>query len=204
MELIVCVSCLYAWFHIWKHTDICAGAPAFIYARADLVNDIQPALSGWMGHAQPFKMEPLYHPGVAAERLRIGTPPIVQMAMLDRALDVWDNISMTAIRKQSIHLSQTFIERVESLCPELTLASPRDPNCRGSQVSFRFKEGYAAIQALIDIGVIGDFRAPDIMRFGFTPLYLDEEDVQTAAKKIAYVIHSKAWEKYLNQEFLVC
>lgn len=169
------------------------GAPAFIYARPDLIADLRPALAGWMGHDAPFAMELAYRPAQGAERLRVGTPPILQLAVLDRALDVWQGVSMADLRAASIALSERFIAAVEAQCPALRLVSPRDPARRGSQVSFAFPQGYAAIQALIGRGVIGDFRAPDIMRFGITPLYLDAADIDRAAALIAEVIGSEMW-----------
>ena len=112
---------------------------------------------------------------------------------LDCALDIWEMTTMEQVRARSITLSELFIAEVERLCPTLTLASPRDAGVRGSQVSFRFEDGYSAIQALIDREVIGDFRAPDIMRFGFTPLYLDEGDIRAAAEHVATVINDSLW-----------
>ena len=178
----------------YKYLNGGPGAPAFIYARLDIAETVQPALSGWLGHEAPFAMEPDYRPARAAERLRVGTPPIVQLAILDAALDVWDGVDMAELRAASIALSERFIAEVEARCPALVLASPRDPAQRGSQVSFAFEHGYAAIQALIAEGVIGDFRAPDIMRFGFTPLYLDEADVVAAAKVLERVIAERLWD----------
>ncbi|MCB1333500.1 MAG: kynureninase [Roseivivax sp.] len=178
----------------YKYLNGGPGAPAFIYARPDIAETVQPALSGWLGHEAPFAMEPDYRPARAAERLRVGTPPIVQLAILDAALDVWDGVDMAELRAASIALSERFIAEVEARCPALVLASPRDPAQRGSQVSFAFEHGYAAIQALIAEGVIGDFRAPDIMRFGFTPLYLDEADVVAAAKVLERVIAERLWD----------
>ena len=102
---------------------------------------------------------------------------------------------MAALRARSIELSEAFIRGVEANCPELTLASPRDPALRGSQVSFRFEHGYAAMQALIARGVIGDFRAPDVMRFGFTPLYLSPADIDRAVAAIAQVMRGRLWDK---------
>lgn len=169
------------------------GAPAFIYARPDIVEAVQPALAGWMGHDAPFAMEPEYRPAMSTERLRVGTPPIVQLSLLDAALDVWDGVEMSAIRAASIELSELFIAEVEARCPSLTLASPRDPGARGSQVSFAFENGYAAMQALIDRNVIGDFRAPDIMRFGFAPLYLDRDDVLRAAEILEPIMRDRLW-----------
>ncbi|WP_299849544.1 kynureninase [uncultured Roseovarius sp.] len=174
------------------------GAPAFIYIAPEHADRVQPALSGWLGHAAPFAFDPHYQPGPGIERMRVGTPPVLAMAALDTALDIWENIDMAAFRAQSIALSQLFIDRIEATCPDLTLASPRDPLRRGSQVSFHFQHGYAAMQACIAEGVIGDFRAPDIMRFGITPLYVDRQDIERAAETVTKVMHRKLWE---NPEF---
>lgn len=177
----------------YKYLNGGPGAPAFIYARPDLIDAVEPALAGWMGHDAPFAMDPNYRPARDAERLRVGTPPIVQLSILDAALDAWDGVDMQALRQASMRLSDLFITEVERRCPALTLASPRDANQRGSQVSFAFEHGYAAVQALIDLGVIGDFRAPNIMRFGFTPLFLDEDDIRKAAALIERVIRDELW-----------
>jgi len=177
----------------YKYLNGGPGAPAFIYARPDIIEDVEPALAGWLGHAAPFAMEQGYRPAMSTERLRVGTPPIVQLALLDAALDAWDGVEMTDLRAASIDLCETFIREVEARCPALRLASPRDAAQRGSQVSFHFEHGYAAMQALIDRGVIGDFRAPDIMRFGFTPLYLDQADVVAAVDILQDVLETGAW-----------
>jgi kynureninase len=177
----------------YKYLNGGPGAPAFIYARPDIVQDIDPALSGWLGHDAPFAMELGYRPAMSTERLRVGTPPILQLAVLQEALKVWDGVDMGDLRAASMRLGDLFIAEVEARCPALTLASPRDAAQRGSQVSFAFEHGYAAMQALIDRGVIGDFRAPDIMRFGFTPLYIDEGDVVAAAKVLQEVLDTDAW-----------
>jgi kynureninase len=126
--------------------------------------------------------------------MRVGTPPILAYAALSAALDVWEGVDMADVRTRSIELSERFIAEVEARCPELELASPRTPDDRGSQVSFRFADGYAAMQALIARGVIGDFRAPDIMRFGFTPLYLRESDVVRGAEVLESVIHERLYD----------
>lgn len=182
----------------YKYLNGGPGAPAFIYARPDIVGQIDPALAGWLGHAAPFAMEPDYRPAMTTERLRIGTPPILQLAVLQQALQVWQGVDMAQLRRASMDLGDLFIAQVQALCPQLQLASPRDAAQRGSQVSFRFADGYAVIAALIDRGVIGDFRAPDIMRFGFTPLYIDADDVIAAARILQDVMDSGAWraEKY--------
>ena len=179
----------------YKYLNGGPGAPAFIYVRPDLVSGIQPALAGWLGHDAPFAMELAYRPAMSTERMRVGTPSILQLAVLDHALKVWDGVTLDELRAASIELSEMFIEEVEARCPSLVLASPRDPNMRGSQVSFSFDHGYPAMQALIDRGVIGDFRAPDIMRFGFTPLYIDKQDVLNAARIVEEVIQGEIWRE---------
>ena len=179
----------------YKYLNGGPGAPAFSYARPDLQSQAAAALSGWMGHAAPFDFDLSYRPAPNIDRLRSGTPSVLSMACLDAALDAFDSVEMAQVRARSIELSEAFRARVEALCPQLTLASPRDPAARGSQISFRFANGYAAMQALIARGVIGDFRAPDIMRFGFTPLYVSLSDVLAAAEIIAEVMNRRAWDK---------
>ncbi|QKV19180.1 kynureninase [Oricola thermophila] len=179
----------------YKYLNGGPGAPAFIYIRPDLAEQVEPALSGWLGHEAPFAFDPDYRPGRGIERMRVGTPPVIQLAILDAALDVWDGVDMHDLRRRSIELTERFIAGVEGECPGLALVSPRDPARRGSQVSFAFEEGYAAMQALISRGVIGDFRAPDVMRFGFAPLYVGEDDVDRAVRILAEIIATSGWDK---------
>jgi kynureninase len=179
----------------YKYLNAGPGSPAFIYVRPDLAAGARPALAGWLGHRAPFAFEPSYSPGEGVARMRVGTPPVLAFAALEAALDAWAGVDMAAVRAQSIRLSERFVAEVEARCPELALASPRDPEARGSQVSFRFRHGYAAMQALIDRGVIGDFRAPDIMRFGFTPLYLSEEEVTEAARILGEIMANRLWDE---------
>ena len=117
------------------------------------------------------------------------------MAALDAALDVWDGVSINDLRRASIALADLFIHEVEARCPELVLASPRDGNRRGSQVSFRHPNGYAIMQALIARGVIGDFRAPDAIRFGITPLYIGEDDIRRAAAILGEIMGKRLWDR---------
>ena len=178
----------------YKYLNAGPGAPAFIYVAPNHADTARPALSGWMGHDAPFAFDLDYRAGPGIERMRVGTPPIIAMAALDAALDVWDGVSMTDVRDASIALADLFIREVEGRCPELTLASPRDGKQRGSQVSFRHPDGYAIMQALIARDVIGDFRAPDMMRFGFTPLYIGEAEVRAAVEIIADVLTNRRWD----------
>ncbi|MDW3225507.1 MAG: kynureninase [Paracoccaceae bacterium] len=178
----------------YKYLNGGPGAPAFIYVRPDLADTIEPALSGWLGHDAPFDFALHYAPGAGIERMRVGTPPVMQMSALEVALRLWDDVDMDDLRVASVALQEQFIAEVEARVPALELVSPRDPTLRGSQVSFRFEHGFAAMQALIAQDVIGDFRAPDIMRFGFTPLYLDGEDVSIAVDRMVKVMDEKLWD----------
>ena len=179
----------------YKYLNGGPGAPAFIYVAPRHAEQLRPALSGWLGHSAPFAFDLNYTAGAGIERMRVGTPPVLQLAALEAALDVWDMADMADVRRASIALCDRFIAGVEATCPALTLASPRDGLVRGSQVSFRFEHGYPAMQALIARGVIGDFRAPDIMRFGFTPLYIDAADVDAAVAVIADVMQNDLWDR---------
>lgn len=177
----------------YKYLNGGPGAPAFIYVCPKLADRVRPALSGWLGHEAPFAFDPDYRAGPGIERMRVGTPPVIQMTALEAALDIWDHVDLADLRSRSIELTELLIAEVEANCRELSLASPRDPVRRGSQVSFRFKHGYATMQALIARGVVGDFRAPDMMRFGISPLYLDETDIRRAVQIMANVIGEEAW-----------
>jgi kynureninase len=179
----------------YKYLNGGPGAPAFIYVRPDHIDTARPALSGWLGHEAPFAFDIDYRPAPDIERMRVGTPPVVQMTILDAALDIWDDVDMADLRARSVALTESFIRDVEAKCPGLRLASPRDPALRGSQVSFQFEHGYALMQALIAHGVIGDFRAPDNMRFGFTPLYVDGNDVQRAVDILATILRDRIWDR---------
>ena len=179
----------------YKYLNGGPGAPAFIYVAPRLAEIAQPILSGWLGHEAPFAFDLDYRAGRGIERMRVGTPPIIALAALDAALDVWEGVSMKDVRRQSIVLSELFIKEVEARCPSLMLASPRDPQSRGSQVSFRHVDAYPVMQALIDHGVIGDFRAPDCLRFGFTPLYIGEAEIQGAVEILARILDEGSWDQ---------
>ena len=186
----------------YKYLNGGPGAPAFIYVRPDLADAVSPALSGWLGHAAPFDFELNYRAGDGIDRLRVGTPPILGLVALDAALDVWDHVDIADVRARSIELSEAFIAEINAGCPALKLASPSNPHARGSQVSYHFEQGYAAMQAMIDRKIIGDFRAPDLMRFGFTPLYIDVDQVRAAARTLCDVINFNLWDdpKYKTRQ----
>ena len=178
----------------YKYLNGGPGAPAFIYVAPRFADRARPSIAGWMGHAAPFAFDLDYRPAPGIERMRVGTPPVIALTVLDAALDVWESVDMRDVRARSIELSERFIAGVETACPDLELGSPRNSHERGSQVSFRHPHAYAVMQALIARGVIGDFRAPDSMRFGFAPLYLDLDDVDRAVALLAEVLDRKLWD----------
>ncbi|MEF3049288.1 kynureninase [Pseudotabrizicola sp. L79] len=179
----------------YKYLNSGPGGPAFIYVAPRHAEAARPALSGWLGHEAPFAFDLAYRPGAGIERMRVGTPPVLQMAALEASMDIWDQVEMADVRARSIALGDAFIAGIEAACPTLTLASPREGAARGSQVSFRHPQGYAIMQALIARGVIGDFRAPDILRFGFTPLYTTMEDVTGAVAALDEIMATSAWDR---------
>ncbi len=179
----------------YKYLNSGPGGPAFIYVAPRHIEHVRPALSGWLGHAAPFAFDLDYRAGTGIERMRVGTPPILQLAALDAALDIWDKVDMAALRTASLALTDRYIAALESSCPDLILATPRDHAMRGSQVSFRHPDAFAIMQAMIARGVIGDFRAPDIIRCGFTPLFVDEGDVDRATTIIAEIMQNRLWDR---------
>jgi len=181
----------------YKYLNGGPGAPAFLYvARRHQASFSQP-LSGWMGHAQPFAFVPDYAPAEGIARYLCGTPAMLSLAALECGVDLLLEADMARIREKSLALTELFIELVESRLRRfgLELVTPRDTTMRGSQVSFRHPEGYAIMQALIHDGVIGDFRAPDTMRFGFTPLYLRYVDVWDAVTRLRRILVEKTWDQ---------
>lgn len=179
----------------YKYLNAGPGAPAFLYVAPRHADSARAALSGWMGHAKPFAFDLGYAPAGGVERMRVGTPPVLAMAALEASLDIWDRVDIAEVRERSLALGDLLISEVERRCPSLKLVTPRAHDHRGSQVSFAFEGGYAAMQALIARGVIGDFRAPDIMRFGITPLYIGEAEVMQAAGIIEEVIAGEVWRR---------
>ena len=179
----------------YKYLNGGPGSPAFLYAAKRHQEQARQPLSGWFGHAEPFTFVTGYAPSEGIRRFGTGTPPILSYVPLEASLDIWEKVDLGAIRAKSLELTDLFMELVAERCGEfgVEVASPRDPDSRGSQVSVRHKESYAIMRALIDREVIGDFRAPDMMRFGFTPLYTRYTDVWDAVETLHDVLATESW-----------
>ena len=185
----------------YKYLNGGPGAPAFLYVRKSWQGQLRNPLPGWLGHARPFDFELTYEPADGMQAFVTSSPSIVALAALDGALDIWDRTSMQQVRVKSLALTDLFIQLIEERLPGVfDVVTPLDHAKRGSQVALRHPEGYGIIQALIDSGVIGDFRAPDICRFGFTPLYLRFVDVFDAVERISTVIST---ESFRDRRFAV-
>jgi kynureninase len=173
----------------YKYLNAGPGAPAYAFAAKELQDRLDQPLTGWLGHAEPFAMERDYRPAAGMGRLRAGSPPIVSMAALDAALDAFDGVQPAQLRAKSLALTSLFIslldERVGSAVEVLT---PRTEEQRGSQVSLRHPRAADLIERLIAVDVVGDFRTPDIARFGFAPMYVSFVDVWDAADRLAGVL----------------
>ncbi len=186
----------------YKYLNGGPGAPAFVWVAPTHAERFWQPLSGWMGHAAPFEFDPGYHPAPGIRRYLCGTPPLLSLAALECGVDTVLAAEplggMAALRKKSLALTRAFETGVEARCAGqgLTLVSPRDDAQRGSQVCFAHPSiGYAVMQALIARGVVGDFRAPDILRFGFTPLYTRFIDVWHAVEHLHQVLHNEEWKQ---------
>lgn len=179
----------------YKYLNGGPGAPAFVWTAPRLADRVAQPLSGWMGHAAPFAFDRDYRPAAGARRMVCGTPQILSLAALDAALEVWQGVDMAALRAKSLRLTDLFIALVERDCAGfgLEIVTPRDAAARGSHVSIACADGYPVVQALIADGVIGDFRAPNLMRFGFTPLYLSHADVAEAVRRLRAILESGRW-----------
>ncbi|CAN7446401.1 kynureninase [Pseudoduganella sp. LjRoot289] len=180
----------------YKYLNGGPGAPAFIWVPKKHQEAFTQPLSGWWGHAAPFAMAPDFTPATGIGRALCGTQPIVSLAMVECGLDVHCQTSMDAIRQKSLALTDLFIELVETRCGghPLGLVTPREHARRGSQVSFTHPHGYAVMCALIARGVIGDYREPEIMRFGFTPLYTSYTEVWDAVEILKQILDSEEYD----------
>ncbi|GGV70503.1 MULTISPECIES: kynureninase [Streptomyces] len=166
------------------------GAPAFLYVRRALQDRFDSPLPGWTSHAEPFGMHATYVPAEGAVRGRVGTPDILSMLALEAALDVWDGVSVEAVRAKSLALTDFFLDCVAAYVPtgRVECVTPRAHEERGSQVALRCPDAGPVMERLIAAGVVGDFRHPDVLRFGFTPLYLRFADVERAARVLGRVL----------------
>lgn len=173
------------------------GAPGYIFVASRHQARAAPVLSGWFGHAAPFAFEPGYEPAADISRFLCGTPPVLGLAALETGVDVFRDIDMQAVREKSQALGDVFITLMEQYCSEygFALASPSNADERGGHVSYAHPQGYEIMQALRARGVIGDFRAPDILRFGMTPLYTRFTDIHDAVGKIAGIMKTEDWRK---------
>ena len=184
----------------YKYLNGGPGAPAFVWAHPRHAERFWQPLAGWMGHAAPFDFTPGYRPAAGISRYLCGTPAVLSLAALecgvDTVLAALPYGGIAALRRKSLALTRLFAERVLATCPGLTLVSPREDAERGSQVCLSHPDiAYAVIQALIARGVVGDFRAPDILRFGFTPLTLRHVDAWDAAEQLRQVLSSEEWRR---------
>lgn len=177
----------------YKYLNGGPGAPAFLYVARRWQQRLASPLSGWMGHAEPFAFTDDYRPAAGMTRWLAGTPPILGLAALETGLDLWSEVDRAAVWAKGAALFDILVAAGDAL--GLDCVSPRDPARRGSHLSFRHPHAYAIAQALIECGVIGDFRDPDILRFGLTPLYLSHEDVWRAGDLIADVIAAEPWRE---------
>ncbi|MDN4630669.1 kynureninase [Sphingomonas sp. PsM26] len=175
----------------YKYLNGGPGAPAFLYVSRRLQDTLASPLSGWMGHAAPFGFADAYAPAPGMTRWLAGTPPMLGMAALEAGLDIWRDVDQQQVAVKSAALFDTLAAIGRNA--GLDCVSPADPAKRGSHISFRHPDAYAICQALIDRGVIGDFRDPDILRFGLTPLYLGFADVVRAGEILGEIVSSGAY-----------
>jgi kynureninase len=188
----------------YKYLNGGPGAPAFVWMHPRHQGQVWQPLTGWLGHAAPFEFGSEYRPAAGIQQYQCGTPPVLAMTALETALDVFDEAwklgGMHALRAKSLALTDAFIAEIDARVPTATVATPRDPAMRGSQVSISLPgsiDGYAVMQALISRGVIGDFRAgePALLRFGFTPLYTRYVDVVDAVTVLVDILATEAWRQ---------
>ena len=180
----------------YKYLNGGPGAPAFLYIAERLQGGVRMPLTGWLGHAAPFGFESGFRPIAGIGQAMVGTPPVLSLAALELGVDIALEAPMDAVRAKSLALTEVFATLVEEQCAALfRIVSPADPARRGSQVCLAHEEGYAIMQALIARGVIGDFRAPDILRFGMTPLYLGFAELWDAVAILRDVMRAETWRE---------
>lgn len=179
----------------YKYLNGGPGAPAFAFIARRHQADFQSPLTGWMGHAEPFAFRDDYAPGAGMLRTLCGTPSVLGLSALDAALSAFEGVAMSALRAKSMALGDLFLDLVAERCPDFGVACPRNAEHRSSQVSLTHPHGYPIVQALIARGVVGDFRAPDVLRFGFAPLYVRYVDVWDAVEHLVQVMAREEWRQ---------
>ena len=191
----IAVGCTY------KYLNGGPGSPAFAWVHPRHQSAWDQPITGWFGHARPFDMDRSFEPAEGITRMASGTPPVLALSALDAALDVFDGVAMDELRAASLSLTDLFIALVEDrLGDTFEVITPREHARRGSQVSLRHDEAYGVVQALIERGVVGDFRTPDVARFGFAPLYVRHVDVFDAVEHLVAVMQS---EEHLRPAYAV-
>lgn len=179
----------------YKYLNGGPGAPAFVYVAPAYLETFAQPLAGWLGHAAPFSFAPDYARAPGIDAMRVGTPPILALSALHKALGAFDGVDLARVKLKADRLFDIFLATLAEAGQGLECLTPLDPMRRGTQVSLRHKEAYAVMQALIARGVVGDFREPDILRFGLTPLYLSHADVARAATILADILATGAWDR---------
>ncbi|MEO4000273.1 kynureninase [Mesorhizobium sp. CAU 1732] len=181
----------------YKYMNGGPGAPAWLFVAERHLAEAQSPLTGWQGHAAPFAFDIDFKPAASIEKFRCGTPPVLSYLPLMESLDIFERSSMSAIRDKSLALTAYFMELADRMLARhgLTVITPRENGERGSQVALTHDDGWQIMQALIACGVVGDFRAPDILRFGFTPLYTSFDDVWGAVATLDAVMESGIWRE---------
>lgn len=184
----------------YKYLNAGPGAPAFLYVSERHHDAARTPIAGWFGHADPFAFSPDYIPSTGISQFLSGTPPILSYAPLEASLEIWEKIDMADVRKKSLRLTSLFMKLVDALSPTygFEIITPRVPSGRGSQVSIRHPRGLAIMRALIARGIVGDFRAPDILRFGFTPLTLSFHEVFEAVQILDDIMATESWRGFSN------
>jgi kynureninase len=182
----------------YKYLNGGPGSPAFAYVASRHLDAIAQPIPGWVGHTDPFSMSEVHVPATGIRRMLSGTPPVLALLALEHALTRFDGIDLAELRRTSERLTQRAIERADDL--GLEVVTPRDPAARGSQVSFRHQHAWEVMQALIEAGVVGDVRPPDVLRFGFAPLYVTEADLDEAFTRLGQILRDESWRGWLGAE----
>jgi len=190
----------------YKHLNGGPGAPGFLFVHSSLIEKVSQPLTGWLGHIKPFDFEVEYKPANDINKFICGTPPIIAYKAIESGLEIFKDLSIIEIREKSIKLSEMFIQLMQQECTEFgfMLFSPKNSDQRGSQISFLHENAYPIIQALISHGIIGDYREPNVMRFGISPLYMRFEDVWNAITCLREIMQTGEWqsEKFKNKNYV--